>query len=106
MGDFVTNSETSLAVLKDECQLLLNVMHDVLLLEVDKERLEQVWMLQPCFSARRTQRPTFLPAPFTAPRTRACVFEDGVSIIIDLTLVGQLDVACLLSAAQLHESMH
>lgn len=42
MGDFITNSQTSLASLKDQCQLLQNVLHDVLVLEVGDQRLAQV----------------------------------------------------------------
>jgi hypothetical protein len=41
MGDFVTNSLSSLAVLYDQCQLLQNVMHDVLVLE-EGPNLDQV----------------------------------------------------------------
>ena len=41
MGDFVTNSQTSLASLYDHCELLKNVLHDVLRLEVG-DKLEEV----------------------------------------------------------------
>lgn len=34
MGDFVTTSQTSLQTLYDHCDLLKNVLHDVLRLEV------------------------------------------------------------------------
>ena len=44
MGDFVTNSQTSLSSLNDQCSLLQNVMHDVLVLEVG-DSLDQVRML-------------------------------------------------------------
>ena len=43
MGDFVTNSQTSLSSLNDQCSLLQNVMHDVLVLEVG-DSLDQVRM--------------------------------------------------------------
>ena len=42
MGDFITNSQTSLSSLKDQCQLLQNVLHDVLVLEVGDQRLAAV----------------------------------------------------------------
>jgi hypothetical protein len=48
MGDFVTNSQTSLSALMDQCNLLQNVMHDVLVLEVGS-RLDQVPL--PCIPA-------------------------------------------------------
>lgn len=41
MGDFVTNSQTSLATLYDHCDLLKNVLHDVLRLEVG-DKLDHV----------------------------------------------------------------
>lgn len=41
MGDFVTNSQTSLASLHDHCELLKNILHDVLRLEVG-DKLENV----------------------------------------------------------------
>lgn len=41
MGDFVTNSQTSLASLYDHCELLKNVLHDVLRMEVG-DKLNQV----------------------------------------------------------------
>lgn len=41
MGDFVTNSQKSLASLHDHCELLKNVLHDVLRLEVP-DKLEEV----------------------------------------------------------------
>ena len=33
MGDFVTNSQTSLVQLHDQCNLLQGALHDVLVLE-------------------------------------------------------------------------
>jgi hypothetical protein len=42
MGDFITNSQTSLTQLYDECHLLQNVLHDVLVLEVG-DKLDQVY---------------------------------------------------------------
>lgn len=41
MGDFVTNSQTSLATLNEHCDLLKNVLHDVLRLEVG-DKLDDV----------------------------------------------------------------
>jgi hypothetical protein len=41
MGDFVTNSQTSLTQLYDQCNLLQNVQHDVLVLEVG-DKIDQV----------------------------------------------------------------
>ena len=41
MGDFVTNSETSLETLSEHCSLLKNVLHDVLRLEV-RDKLDDV----------------------------------------------------------------
>ena len=42
MGDFITSSQTSLATLKDQCQLLYNILHDTLMLEVGPDRLDPV----------------------------------------------------------------
>ena len=41
MGDFVTNSQTSLTNLYDQCTLLQNVLHDILVLQYG-EKVDQV----------------------------------------------------------------